>query len=89
MHASTKVILQHHMQPDYQFSLCFKRQVANASTALMLTSHKQKRISVEQLWLKTCLTFRGQKNEVRVEMERDNELQVRHKQKQEENELRK
>jgi len=61
----------------------------NASTALMLNSHRQKRISIEQLWLKTCLTFRGQKNEVRVEIERDNELQVRQKPKQEENESRK
>ena len=61
----------------------------NASTALMLNSHRQKKISIEQLWLKMCLTFRGQKNEVRVEIERDNELQVRQKPKQEENESRK
>jgi hypothetical protein len=64
-------------------------KLVNASTALMLNSHRQKRISIEQLWLKTCLTFRGQKNEVRVEIERDNELQVRQKPKQEENESRK
>ena len=55
----------------------------------MLSSHRQKIISIEQLWLKMCLTFRVQKNEVRVEMERDNELQVRHKPKQEGNESRK
>lgn len=64
-------------------------KLVNASTALMLNSHRQKRISIEQLWLKTCLTFRGQKNEVRVEIERDNELQVRQKPKQEESESRK
>lgn len=64
-------------------------KLVNASTALMLNSHRQKKISIEQLWLKTCLTFRGQKNEVRVEIERDNELQVRQKPKQEENESRK
>ena len=54
-------------------------KLVNAPSALMLNSHRRKIISIEQLWLKTCLTFRGQKNEVRVEMERDNELQVRHK----------